>query len=154
MFTDMCISLCTTACSIHNTAPNNSDNLPSDPPDSHHSSYVVYCGRGRTEQSVSLTVSAGERQLVKSSRRFTAGLNRWTGLDGTESPPIPLSREVSSLSIVDDVNQRDSTNSIGDNGFTEHRRNHSRHAAYTDGLGGQLPPPNSVIPQNETYCES
>jgi len=36
----VCISLCTTV--VHNTAQNNCDNLPSYPPDNHHSSDDVY----------------------------------------------------------------------------------------------------------------
>jgi len=35
----VCVSLCTTV--VHNTAQNSSDNLPSYPPDNHHSSDVL-----------------------------------------------------------------------------------------------------------------
>jgi len=43
MCVQLCLSLYTTV--VHNTAQNSSDNFPSCPPDSHHSSDGVY-GRG------------------------------------------------------------------------------------------------------------
>ena len=43
----MCIPLCTTV--VHNTARNNPDNIPTLPPDNHHSSDAVYRRRGAVE---------------------------------------------------------------------------------------------------------
>ena len=43
----MCIPLCTTV--VHNTARSNPDNIPTLPPDNHHSSDAVYRRRGAVE---------------------------------------------------------------------------------------------------------
>jgi len=53
--------LCTTV--VHNTAQNSSDNLPSYPPDNHHSSDDVYW-RGR-EASLAHTYNVSLCQAIK-----------------------------------------------------------------------------------------
>jgi len=60
----VCISLCTTV--VHNTAQNSSDNLPSYPPDNHHSLDDIYWSGGGCPTACSLVTGIAPMTFLPS----------------------------------------------------------------------------------------